>query len=200
MPEEAASVVGKENPFKRQKSGQGGSSPDSKKDGEKGGDSSGSSQDTNNKREVVDKELYDILEVPTDASQEEIRRQYYKLARKFHPDKNRDDPEAKVKFQKLGEAYQVLGDEDRRLQYDQYGSSAAQDMPIIDSSLFFMMLFGSEELEPYIGKLKMAMFVEMVDKDAKVKAASTGKRRGKKMMIQREKKGEEQRDIWTEDR
>ncbi|PHJ21464.1 hypothetical protein CSUI_004697, partial [Cystoisospora suis] len=145
----------------------GGSSPsDSKKDGEKGGDSSGGNEDTN-KREVVDKELYEILEVPTDASQEEIRRQYYKLARKFHPDKNRDDPEAKVKFQKLGEAYQVLGDEDRRLQYDQYGSSAAQDMPIIDSSLFFMMLFGSEELEPYIGKLKMAMFVEMVDKDAK---------------------------------
>lgn len=184
-------MVGKENPFKQQKSGGGGGgggSPTegSKKDGDSkegsGGGGGGS------KREVVDKELYDVLEVPTDASQEEIRRQYYKLARKFHPDKNRDDPEAKVKFQKLGEAYQVLGDEDRRLQYDQFGSSAAQDMPIIDSSLFFMMLFGSEELEPYIGKLKMAMFVEMVDKDVKV---SGGRRQ---TSITREAKQEGQKE------
>ncbi|CBZ55898.1 DnaJ homologue, related [Neospora caninum Liverpool] len=153
LQEEAAEVIGKENPFKAASSA---SASPTKSEASGGG-----------AREVVDRELYDALEVPTDATQDEIRRQYYKLARKYHPDKNREDPEAKVKFQKVGEAYQVLGDEDRRAQYDKLGSQAAQDMPLIDSGLFFMMLFGSEELEPYIGKLKMAMFVEMVDKDCK---------------------------------
>lgn len=112
---------------------------------------------------MVDTTLYDVLEVSPDARPEEIRRQYYRLARKYHPDKNPGDPMAKKRFQQLGEAYQVLGDEERRAQYDMHGPAAAQDMPIIDSGLFFMMLFGSEALEPYIGKLKMAMFVEMVD-------------------------------------
>lgn len=111
----------------------------------------------------MDTTLYDVLEVSPDARPEEIRRQYYRLARKYHPDKNPGDPLAKKRFQQLGEAYQVLGEEERRAQYDLHGQAAAQDMPIIDSSLFFMMLFGSEALEPYIGKLKMAMFVEMVD-------------------------------------
>eukprot|EP00922_Rhytidocystis_sp_ex-Travisia-forbesii_P042466 GHVS01063406.1.p1 GENE.GHVS01063406.1~~GHVS01063406.1.p1 ORF type:complete len:569 (+),score=126.29 GHVS01063406.1:388-2094(+) len=114
------------------------------------------------KKKVVDTEFYDLLEVPTDATQNDIRKQYYKLARRCHPDKNPDDPNAKLTFQKIGEAYQVLGDEDRRAKYDVDGSSAALDMPIIDSSLFFMMLFGSEALEPYIGKLKMAMLMEMM--------------------------------------
>ncbi|ESS34213.1 DnaJ domain-containing protein [Toxoplasma gondii VEG] len=152
LKEEAEEVVGKENPFKAATAAA--AAPKT-------------SEVPGEKREVVDRELYDVLEISTDATQDEIRRQYYRLARKYHPDKNREDPEAKVKFQKVGEAYQVLGDEERRAQYDKFGSAAAQDMPLIDSSLFFMMLFGSEELEPYIGKLKMAMFVEMVDKDAK---------------------------------
>lgn len=53
---------------------------------------------------------YEMLEVPRDAPPEVIKRQYYFLARKFHPDKNLDDPAAKARFQKLGEAYQVLAD------------------------------------------------------------------------------------------
>lgn len=112
-------------------------------------------------RDVVDDEFYKILEVPTTATQEEIRRQYYKIAKKCHPDKNTSDPNAADNFQKLGQAYQVLGDEKRRAKYDKFGKSALESMPIIDSSLFFMMLFGSEILEPYIGKLRMAMFVEI---------------------------------------
>eukprot|EP01069_Polyplicarium_translucidae_P001730 Polyplicarium_translucidae@DN1787_c0_g1_i2.p1 len=109
---------------------------------------------------VVDTTYYDVLTVAPDAEQSEIRKMYYKLARDCHPDRHPDDPFAKEQFQLLGEAYQVLGDEDRRREYDQHGMDVAQSMPIIDSSFFFMMLFGSEALEPYIGKLKMAMFVE----------------------------------------
>ena len=67
----------------------------------------------------------------------------------------------------IGEAYQVLGDEERREAYDTLGKSATADMPLIDSSMFFMMLFGSDEFEPYVGKLKMAMYVEMMDSNTK---------------------------------
>lgn len=151
LQEEATDILNRENPYKRDPDASGSSS------------SSTGNQGASGARKVVDTALYDVLEVSPDARPEEIRRQYYRLARKYHPDKNPDDPMAKKRFQQLGEAYQVLGDEERRAQYDIHGQAAAQDMPIIDSSLFFMMLFGSEALEPYIGKLKMAMFVEMVD-------------------------------------
>ncbi|KAL8426252.1 hypothetical protein Efla_004213 [Eimeria flavescens] len=152
LQEEAAEVLNRENPYRRDPNV--GGSTSSSSASQKGGPG---------ERKVADTTLYDILEVSPDARPDEIRRQYYRLARKYHPDKNPDDPTAKKRFQQLGEAYQVLGEEERRAQYDLHGPAAAQDMPIIDSGLFFMMLFGSEALEPYIGKLKMAMYAEMVD-------------------------------------
>eukprot|EP01057_Protomagalhaensia_wolfi_P001296 Protomagalhaensia_wolfi_Nauph_80__1295@NODE_176_length_3287_cov_86_979988_g133_i0_p1_GENE_NODE_176_length_3287_cov_86_979988_g133_i0NODE_176_length_3287_cov_86_979988_g133_i0_p1_ORF_typecomplete_len329_score63_46DnaJX/PF14308_6/1e39DnaJ/PF00226_31/1_5e05DnaJ/PF00226_31/5_4e03_NODE_176_length_3287_cov_86_979988_g133_i016492635 len=66
----------------------------------------------------------------------------------------------KIKFQEIGEAYQVLCDPERRRQYDEQGKSAADKMDFLDSSLLFAMLFGSEAMEPYIGKLKLATMVE----------------------------------------
>ncbi|GBE59272.1 dnaJ domain containing protein, putative [Babesia ovata] len=109
---------------------------------------------------VVDTEFYDVLGVPPTATQAEIKRQYYKLAKQIHPDKARN-PEATEKFMKLGEAYQVLGDEQRRQLYDSHGKQACNEMPILDSSLFFMMLFGSEDFEPYVGKMRMALYMEL---------------------------------------
>ncbi|KAK1932747.1 dnaJ domain containing protein [Babesia divergens] len=114
----------------------------------------------NSQVEVADTELYEVLGVSTSATQQEIKRQYYKLAKKYHPDKTGDSGSAE-KFTKLGEAYQVLGDEERRRMYDQHGKSACDEMPILDSSLLFMMLFGSEEMEPYVGKLRMALYMEL---------------------------------------
>eukprot|EP01071_Lankesteria_metandrocarpae_P007248 Lankesteria_metandrocarpae@DN4627_c1_g1_i1.p1 len=114
-------------------------------------------------RDVKDRKLYDVLGVEPDAATSDIRKAYYKLARDAHPDKNPDDPMASARFQELGAAYQVLGDEERRHKYDRDGVEAADEMPIIDSSAFFTMLFGSTLLEPYIGKLRMAMMIEVSD-------------------------------------
>merc|ERR1719408_827104 len=61
---------------------------------------------------------YQILGVPPNASSDDIKNQYRKLALKLHPDKNRDDPQATHKFQELQEAYEVLSDPDRRTAYD----------------------------------------------------------------------------------
>jgi len=64
------------------------------------------------------KDLYDVLGVDEDASQEEIKKTYRTLARKHHPDRNPDDPNAEEKFKEIQKAYSVLSDEEKRQQYD----------------------------------------------------------------------------------
>lgn len=68
------------------------------------------------------KDYYATLGVKKDTPQDEIQKAYKKLARKFHPDVNKD-PQAEVKFKEIGEAYEVLKDPDKRKKYDQYGSA-----------------------------------------------------------------------------
>src|SRR5690242_924146 len=65
------------------------------------------------------KDYYSVLGVPASASQDEIKKQYRKLAAKHHPDKNPNDPKASERFKEISEAYTVLGDADKRKQYDQ---------------------------------------------------------------------------------
>ena len=62
--------------------------------------------------------LYKVLEVSESATYEEIRKSYRKLARKYHPDSNPGNKEAEEKFKQISEAYEVLGDEDKRKKYD----------------------------------------------------------------------------------
>ena len=70
------------------------------------------------------KDYYDILGVSKSASEDDIKRAYRKLARKYHPDLNKDNPkEAEEKFKEVNEAYHVLSDADKRAQYDQMLSS-----------------------------------------------------------------------------
>ena len=64
------------------------------------------------------KDLYDVLGVDEDASQEEIKKTYRTLARKHHPDRNPDDPNAEEKFKEIQMAYSILSDEEQREQYD----------------------------------------------------------------------------------
>src|SRR5256884_7934329 len=70
------------------------------------------------------RDYYEVLGVERTAAAEEIKRAYRKLAVKFHPDKNPDDPHAEEKFKELGEAYDVLMDADKRAAYDRYGHGA----------------------------------------------------------------------------
>ncbi len=71
-------------------------------------------------------EFYKVLEISKTASQKEIQSAYRKLARKLHPDLNQSDPNAKQKFQKVQEAYDVLNDPEKRRIYDQFGVSPDQ--------------------------------------------------------------------------
>jgi curved DNA-binding protein len=68
-------------------------------------------------------DYYKTLGVPKNASQEDIKKAYRKLARKFHPDVNPNDKEAHKKFQQINEANEVLSDPDKRKKYDQYGEN-----------------------------------------------------------------------------
>jgi len=70
------------------------------------------------------RDYYEVLGVGRTATDEEIKRAYRKLAVKFHPDKNPDDPHAEEKFKELGEAYDVLMDPDKRAAYDRFGHAA----------------------------------------------------------------------------
>lgn len=66
-------------------------------------------------------DYYKILGVPKDIAQKDVKKAYLKRAKQFHPDLHPDDPKAKAKFQALNEAYDVIGDAEKRKKYDQYG-------------------------------------------------------------------------------
>ena len=67
------------------------------------------------------KDLYDIIGVSKSASKDEIKKAYRKVAMKYHPDKNPENKEAEQNFKEAAEAYSVLGDDQKKAQYDQFG-------------------------------------------------------------------------------
>src|SRR3954464_707761 len=94
------------------------------------------------------RDYYEVLSVSRTATEEEVKRSYRKLAVKYHPDKNPDDPHAEEKFKELGEAYDVLIDPDKRATYDRFGHAAfAQGVPgrggFHDPFDIFREVFGS---------------------------------------------------------
>ena len=73
---------------------------------------------------MADRDYYDVLAVSKKATHDEIKRAYRKLARKYHPDVNPGDKSAEKKFKEVQEAYDVIGDADKRKKYDQFGRAA----------------------------------------------------------------------------
>ena len=67
------------------------------------------------------KDYYEVLGVNKDASAEDIKKSYRKLAMKYHPDRNPDNPKAEEQFKEAKEAYEMLSDDQKRAAYDQYG-------------------------------------------------------------------------------
>ena len=70
------------------------------------------------------RDFYEVLGVERDSSPEDVKRAYRKKALEFHPDRNKDDPGAEAKFKEAAEAYDVIGNAEKRAQYDQFGHAA----------------------------------------------------------------------------
>lgn len=68
-------------------------------------------------------DLYNVLGVDKNASEDDIKKAYRKMAMKYHPDRNPDNPEAEANFKKAAEAYDVLSDNDKKTNYDRFGST-----------------------------------------------------------------------------
>src|ERR671939_1311608 len=70
---------------------------------------------------TVPRDPYEVLGVPRDADETEVKKAFRRLARELHPDVNAHDPDAEEKFKEAAEAYEILNDPERRALYDRYG-------------------------------------------------------------------------------
>jgi molecular chaperone DnaJ len=88
------------------------------------------------------RDLYEILGVPRDATSEEIKRAYRRLAREYHPDVSQSH-DAEERFKEIAAAYEILSDPDKRAQYDRYGEGGPGAFPFGDVTDIFEAFFGA---------------------------------------------------------
>ncbi|KAF7795016.1 hypothetical protein EIP86_006160 [Pleurotus ostreatoroseus] len=104
----------------------------------------------------VETEYYDLLGVPTDVNDTDLKKAYRKQAIKYHPDKN-PSPEAEEKFKDISKAYQVLSDPNLRAVYDRNGSKMVdkEGPSMEDAAGFFANVFGGERFMDWIGEISL---------------------------------------------
>ncbi|XP_064105446.1 dnaJ homolog shv-like [Macrobrachium nipponense] len=118
------------------------------------------------------RDFYKILGVPRDASVNQIKKAYRRLAKEYHPDKNKDDPNAEDKFKDLGAAYEVLVDDEKRQKYDRCGEECVAKEDGFGGMDPFASFFGDfgfgfgggpqrEREVPKGGDITMQMFVTL---------------------------------------
>ena len=92
---------------------------------------------------VHDTKLYDVLELQSNATENDIKKSYRKLAFQYHPDKN-NSPDAAEKFKEIGKAYEILSDPEKRKLYDQFGEEGMEHSGMSQASAFdiFSQFFG----------------------------------------------------------
>jgi len=100
---------------------------------------------------VKDTTYYDLLGVTPEVSVTEIKKAYRKMAVKYHPDKNPNNPAASEKFKEVSEAYEVLSDESKRKTYDQYGKEALKEGSHASAEDIFSQFFGGGGFSSFFG-------------------------------------------------
>ncbi|KAI0641802.1 DnaJ-domain-containing protein [Trametes meyenii] len=126
---------------------------------------------------------YDLLGVPVDASTDDIKKAYRKMAIKHHPDKNRDDPHAEERFKEIAIAYQTLSDPELRRKYNEFGpKESAPEGGFVDPEEIFGSIFGGDRFVPIIGHISLA-------KDMKAALQEEAENEGES--VQRDAKGKE---------
>jgi len=95
---------------------------------------------------VAKRDYYEVLGVPKDATKEDIKRAYRKLAIQYHPDKNPGNKEAEEKFKEATEAYEVLGDDQKRQAYDQFGFAGVEGMGAGNQQNYSDLFRGFEDI------------------------------------------------------
>jgi curved DNA-binding protein CbpA len=104
---------------------------------------------------VVDEEYYQLLGVPTNATDADLKKAYRRQAIKYHPDKN-PSPDAEEMFKKIAKAYQVLSDPALRDKYNKYGKTMVENVQGTDDpSAFFASVFGGEAFHDLIGEISL---------------------------------------------
>ena len=103
----------------------------------------------------IDNTYYDLLEIDyRKTTLLDIKKNYYRLAKKLHPDRNPNNNLAKEEFQLLGQAYQTLSNPELKLNYDKYGLDTVNgNTSNIDSSQLFEILFGNDWIKNFVGEL-----------------------------------------------
>ena len=100
------------------------------------------------------RDYYEVLGVSKSSTDSEIKKAYRKLAMKYHPDKNPDNPEAEAKFKEASEAYSVLSDEEKKQRYDQYGHAGLNGQGFSSAEDIFSNfsdIFGGDIFSQFFG-------------------------------------------------